>query len=124
MNAGELRIGNWISHQGIEFEVLGLDMEYVLLKSNINKFHSFEVKHKLIKPIPITEEWLIKFGFVQASEFKQHYLLECEFGELEYAFFDASNSLWIDGVWIKNINYVHQLQNIHFDLTQTQLQIK
>lgn len=117
MKTKELKQGNWIAYENCHFQVVGFDTDQVLL--------SFAwVYLKSINPIPINEEWLLKFGFVQASEFKQHYLLECEFGVYEYAFFDSSKSLWINETFIPNIKYIHQLQNLYFALTQTELDIK
>lgn len=56
--------------------------------------------------IPLTEEWLLKFGFSQ--EYKSQYTIE-----------NKSTLRW-KGDPLK-VNSVHQLQNVFFSLTQEEL---
>ena len=51
MESKELRIGNWIYHP-YEFKESQIE-DYYFMSSFIADF----------KPIPLTEEWLFKFGF-------------------------------------------------------------
>ena len=53
MKASELRIGNWLNDGFFDFQVEAQD---ILIISDMP-----EGLH--IKPIPLTEEWLMKFGF-------------------------------------------------------------
>lgn len=80
----------------------------------------------LIHSIPLTEEWLLKFGFL-AKNYNDNFKL----GDIEIAssvIVIATNerkSFYLDGEipeWMKNrIESVHQLQNIYFALTQEEL---
>lgn len=56
MKANELRIGNYVNEYGIPNQIL---------PNHILKLHQIEVALKIcidITPIPLTEEWLVKFG--------------------------------------------------------------
>ena len=79
----------------------------------------FKITNEDLSPIPLTEEWLLKFGFEKTTN--------------EY--YDKNNGLviWIDGQFINiewkdrfliSYTYVHQLQNLYFALTNTELEIK
>lgn len=65
MSAGikpnELRIGNWIDDFGDgNGQVQGIDADgYVLTSAN-----DVYQPHETFKPIPLTEDWILKFGFV------------------------------------------------------------
>ena len=106
MKASELRIGNFYSQFGNVHETSCFTIE-TLTKAS---------KQQLwCKPIPITEEWLLKFGF--------------EGWDLDiYTMNLITNNFCIlfDELEIvaKNIKYVHQLQNLYFALTNEELIIK
>lgn len=79
----------------------------------------FEYRLEDLQPIPLTEEWLVKFGFEQYNNTNHYYYsnesyivkINSEFGYLFYS---------IDH---KPIKYVHQLQNLYFSLTGEELEI-
>jgi hypothetical protein len=112
--ANELRIGNWV-------EILGnskrLDFFTTIQPS------SFSVNiDKTYGAIPLDEDWLLKFGF---SEIEHQFLLELKTGNsLSFDFntgmylVKEDNELELCEI---EINYVHQLQNLYFALTGTEL---
>ena len=57
MKANELRIGNLL--QG--GKVLNFDNCIVKFKDKLH--YVYGINHPLCRPIPLTEEWLLKFGF-------------------------------------------------------------
>jgi hypothetical protein len=102
MKASELRIGNIVRY-GANNRVLDAELFLQLLKYTT----PFE-------PIPLTEEWLLKFGF----EFTNGYGFKI-FGnwlqkEDDVYFYN------VNGNFVQ-INYVHQLQNLYFVLTGEEL---
>ena len=114
MKANELRIGNYVNggivqslpmHQG--------EMYAVLIQS---EFHSFGTPKLMedIKPILLTEKWLLDFGFDGLDLGK--YTLILSNGN----FF----SLSCEEPIAINIKYVHQLQNLYFALTNKELKIE
>ena len=117
MKAEELRLGNWVLKDGEEIELANTAF--------VNAFH-YEEWDKF-KPIPLTEEWLIKLGFEvhkTAHTGRMVYWSRCV--TIEYL---KSGSVWIRILGIKRKDwnicmYVHQLQNLYFALTQNELTIK
>jgi hypothetical protein len=145
MKASELRIGNLIYgiYENIEDEVdqksenvkdivnfIGYDPwdNFFWVEGTINAefYESFE-------PIPLTEEWLVRFGFYKRE------------GSVCDSFYIGTNPVtkdWMfDIVWLKNmmdysyedypfyrngyfkIQYVHHLQNLYFALTGEELKL-
>ena len=74
------------------------------------------------KPIPLTEEWLLKFGFFK---YNNAYVLEKPSENI----MNFKFSIWNDFTYNSSefpveLKYVHQLQNLHFALTGTHLILK
>jgi hypothetical protein len=137
MTANEMRIGNLI-YGGTIVKVLSIDNEGCFVEPLIGEYES-EIMHPNLKPIPLTEEWLLKFGF-----------------EKEYFYGDDAKFIWWQlndfGLEIFNTNkeqgrtsieskdvgffyepmfmdyieikHVHQLQNLYFALTGEELTLK
>jgi hypothetical protein len=127
MRADELRIGNYLKRD-------------VFLKVNAQTIVDIWEKKKNYEPIPITEDWIIRFGFEMFD-----YLLdedeEDDFTYIDYrlpfknkrfyytlctsreAFFDFCLKLtWVtDAIMLVRIKYVHELQNVYFALTGEEL---
>ena len=124
MKNTELRIGNWVNAFGIEQEILigvfyskGADVWFV---------DHLEIKD--IEPIPLTPEWLEKFGFEKNSD--ESYELITEQGVQFYASKDddykylSVGTLGLEQHLInKELEHVHQLQNLYYALTNTELEI-
>jgi hypothetical protein len=111
MKANELRIGNWVSTiYGMEFQVYPMAFKQM----------PTDEKHNLIlntwKPIPLTEKWLFKFGFIKSSD-NNYYK-----GDKFTIYNRFENFGLIGGLlsW-KEFKYVHQLQNLYFALTGEEL---
>ena len=122
IKANELRVGNvvlkhrfflgerwtWgrISHEDIYSIACGNDKDY--------------------KPIPLTEEWLLKLGF---SSNKHGYVFNM-FRIKKYVtgFFYGYIPIFLDDIDEDiddvEIKYVHQLQNLYFALTGEELKLK
>jgi hypothetical protein len=84
-----------------------------------------------IQPIPLTEEWLIKFGFKNKETFGFNYYYKyfkqtdtkgCE-QQSNFALGRKGTEVFINNVWICGIEYVHNLQNLYFALTGQELEI-
>lgn len=77
-----------------------------------------------VYPIPLTEEWLLKFGFEKIGEnYENDWLLihtHLKTKELHFIL-NLPNSHQYN---ITVLNYVHQLQNLYFVLTGEELTIK
>ena len=62
MEVNELRIGNYVSLSG-ELQLTVIEINTVYFYAKDNKGENFKSSWAEIKPIPLTEEWLLKFGF-------------------------------------------------------------
>lgn len=122
MEAKDLRIGNYIDYE-TEREIVTMQItyEYIRLIHNGNKN---------FKPIPLTEEWLLKFGFEKEVEYKK----KINFSRFHLFQINASNP-YNDNknefkvnfyqskqtVELCRIKYVHELQNLFFCLCGEEL---
>ena len=109
MEARELRIDNWAKQDRANVQVTGAMIQ--------------EINQELldIEPIPLTEEWLLKFGFEKMTK--------------GYCFHNGSFGLFFDNgilqletpvtsIELNHIKFVHQYQNLYFALTCEELTIK
>lgn len=127
MEAKELMVGNYV----YPFD----DIDYVdnstVLKDCIQICVKDLENTNNLFPIPIIEEWLLKFGFEKKSQ-GQYYIsrykeLGHEFGDFSISIYDDTQiKAWRANKYIGVIScaYVHQLQNLYFALTGEELTIK
>ena len=128
MKATELRIGNEVFYEETEITLSISDLVVIDLANKQGYEHKY-------KPIPLTEEWLLKFGFEETYAkncFKKR-LFETEHF-IYVTITKTHNILSIGDRYISNeyimvfvtnpIEYVHQLQNLFFALTGNELEIK
>lgn len=144
VEAKEFRIGNLVLTNNVEYRkldagkiacIVAIDSErnFAELKETVKIYHIEDkykdtygqwIKH--LKLIPLTEEWLLKFGFLR------HHLdytngviyIKNVPGTNEFEWGVFPNELG-SGIQIKNrikLKYVHQLQNLYFALTGKELE--
>jgi hypothetical protein len=127
MKANEIRLGNLVTYDGRVFEIDTIAKEFPTL--NTIEFGIGVVDWMNINSIPLTEEWLIKFGFGDARITNRLYTRKKTDGfygfyinkeTMSYCTFDYEGT--IDDI-IK-IEYVHQLQNLYFAVTGEELTMK
>mgnify|MGYP000976602942 CR=1 FL=1 len=107
MKASELRIGNLV------LDAFGdiCDIDFIRI-CNVEKMK--------LQPIPITEEWLLKFGFrkdgmyyenahLQLSKIISKNGYDCYCTDLDFS------------VFMTELEHIHQLQNLYFALTGEEL---
>lgn len=112
MKIQELRIGNLLKRGEIECEVVGLYFDVPLRPKVILSSDSYLVRVYIdeIQPIPLTEEWLRKFKM--DGKIWDFFI----YGDNSRGFhISTGTESWIF------IDYVHQLQNIYFELTGNEL---
>ena len=122
MEAKELRIGNYVSYATQETLILDINRTHAELGYYMDSI-GFERKYHEFRPIPLTEEWLLKFGFVFDSygEYcKGAYSLDNEYTDKGVYNFVIHKETCLD----IEIKYLHQLQNLYFALTNEELTIQ
>lgn len=124
MKANELRIGNSVHFSGEVIRVELIDTCEVWFGERQ------EADLDECSGIPLTEEWLLKFGFEKNDNksFSDAFLFIMVGGSKLHINPD-NGVVWIvrDGNIFNNpqlIRFVHQLQNLYFALTGEELEIK
>jgi len=125
MKANELRVNNWVNVTDKDYQITQI------LERGIN-CGIVGAMYDIVKPIPLTEEWLERFGFEDLS--KERYS----------NYYKNNGKVWILNVTIgtenwwcgspsdingkskhlRNVEFVHQLQNLYFALTGQELELK
>lgn len=119
LTANELRIGNLLNLYGQTVTVVGIDRtlhgEYHVTYNDGEKEYRTARYLDQFEPIPLNEEWLVKFGFEKQE-----------------------NTSWVIGTFIiwddlkfgnkliyqsKCFYYVHQLQNLYYSLCGKELTV-
>ncbi len=133
----DLKIGNYVkckvSNDNADYVVSALDGFGLKVMLNGARQGTWYEEDK-IKPIKLTEEWLLKLGFSD-KEYKLGYIgidIKYEFTITDFVLTKPT----VLGEWQKNyawehvkhrfteLKYVHQLQNIYYSLTGQELIIK
>lgn len=124
METSELRRGNYVSRKDIGngSERIEIVLEIYKTKLLTSGAVSVIVNKNEIKPIPLTEEWLLKFGFENLNY--GWYLNKIKL--FDYSYKKGSINLKINSFDVPStqIKYVHQLQNLFFALAEQELTIK
>ncbi len=117
MKANELRIGNWAMYSS-------------KIQVNENKIRECVDHPDRFAPIPLTKEWLERFGFERRGEgyssnifYRQEDLLNWEYAVhiSKETGITVSHGFYGQFSELANIGYVHQLQNLYFALTGEEL---
>ena len=113
MTAQELRIGNLVLDEHREIIVVSQIFSYNEghIRCADDNAHDFEE----ITPIPLTEEWLLKFGFFRKGLCFCKYCFDIELQ------MDSWNFSLSDSNYAFEMKYVHQLQNLYYALTGKEL---
>lgn len=132
MKVNELRIGNWvlipyqnspIAIPAHETQVQGITIFGEIQTNNTPEHEGLKTHYNHVSGIPLTEEWLLKFGFITHDN--HDYFIDissvCDIHSW-FSVFKADDFYYIDAFDIK-IRYVHQLQNLYFALTGEELEI-
>jgi hypothetical protein len=133
MKAIELRLGNWVEQPNDGVTRVTAVLNDLQIKTETGYVD------KYCRPIPLTEEWLLKFGFekIEFNSEKHGYGTEYHLEKKDVFFVYCDDfSLGIYGSVRdyegnslaiipphENINHVHQFQNLYFALTGKELEL-
>jgi len=122
MKAQELIIGNWVNisiSSALEQQVIDVMCDCVN-----TKYHEC-ISYDFVEPIPLTEEWLLKFGFEaelkNADSKNGRFMVYTKYPIT----FNTNHGWWLYSMKLNvQPEYVHQLQNLYYALTGEELCIK
>lgn len=130
MKANELRIGNYVNYATqttIVLDVLRSHAELGYYSDSIG----FEREYTEFRAIPLTEQWLLDFGFYTDND---SWFYSLDFDDKQETFKicplysnDVHNGMFSIlncGACIKKVHHVHQLQNLFFCLCGKELELK
>jgi len=135
LKANELRIGNWIADRGgKQWQIDHWEsMNKVSAKTPVSmcmgilmEGHPLTEYVDYLKPIPLTEDWLIRFG---GKPLKNGYWISITNlrGELHFETFNHTDEIvttiksQFSDLILDRIKYVHTFQNLYFALTGEEL---
>jgi hypothetical protein len=115
MKAQDLRIGNYVN---ISKKVNQMQLVNFVEIHYTENFENYE-------PIPLTEEWLLKFGFVKLD--KSHFkIIQKDIFKSPFTITLDENEIFtfaFQGFWYQ-LEFLHQLQNLYYCLCCEELEIK
>jgi len=123
MKTKDLRIGNLVKcvSRGIEFtcKVSEVHSECIYIQSNDDS-RGIKVPLQNVKPIPLTEEILLKCGFEKRKDGDYNLFNQ---SEVDIVLKSDFTSWTCDGInfSVTCINYLHQLQNLYYAIANQEL---
>jgi hypothetical protein len=130
MKANELRIGNLVYFKHCDYEYnIPRKINYTLKPNlvGLEKVSVNRIEYNNIEPIPLTEEWLLKFGFDKVlNQYKKITDVSKDTSNnIPFIILFLDNQFQYDDLRFRtNLEHVHQLQNLYFALTAEELTIK
>lgn len=147
MKASELRLGNYVDYNcccenKITVKVESISKDKLWMIDDTKNYHCTKCGETFYNnlidffyPIPLTEEWLLKFGFVKHFNMfiKSYSRNEDNMVSFLGIFFEEKINSWIGYVGNNNTNFsvaincyfsVHQIQNLYFSLTGEEMILK
>jgi hypothetical protein len=142
MKAEDLRIGNYVNYEQTTHKLVSINKDYcssiwIRDKNKIKLLTNHG--YKSIKPIPLTEQWLIDFGFKKSNHkwrddsisegifleysdkgIGNYYIEITEYG-FHFCEFVREYNPYYEAHHIKILKDVNQLQNLYFSLTEKEL---
>lgn len=123
MRIEDLRIGSLVSYNNCDLKVTALGSRSDIIGLERHPLTAFN----RVSPIPLSEEWLLKFGFIEQIGFikfigkKYTNSFEVSNNDLDkwYCYFRNFNKSELDDfvLLMNDLKYVHQLQNLYHALT-------
>lgn len=118
MKANELRLGNWV-YNPVQKKELKADVR--IISSVFHDNRRGVTKEFRFQPIPVTEEWLIRFGFKQEKTEDILYYFKENDDCVSFGLYRLSEEEWELYTGSKTIKYIHEVQNLYFALCGEEL---
>lgn len=132
MEASEIRLSNLVNigMKDVNGQVISISKNEIHIK--IDEFHYVKVKPSEVNPIPLTEEWLVKFGGERGGKKGDDWndkFFKFKFNNLDLFSCPISGVITLsrkdeDVRLDRYIEHVHTFQNLIYFLTGQELTIK
>lgn len=130
MEANELRVGNLVYYfdRTLPIPIQKIIAIETITEGGVNHLFAeeglYEKEFKDLNPIPLTPEWLEKFGFDEDGR-----TMSLDDDKYELCLERKGNEIWVicsSGYpqEIKKLEYVHEVQNVFSSLKGKELEIK
>lgn len=139
MKTSDLRIGNYVYYENTTHIVSGVHGNKVyswwvkdgepVIEYEAKDISGTQVENPYMdvisqyEPIPLTEEWLLKFEF-WTSDWDIHSTLRKQVLDSSLVYDKDNKTFDLGDLLNIKIEYVHQLQNLYFVLTGGELKLK
>ncbi len=128
MKANDLRVTNLIENDRIVNAIIFIGYDSVELITP--QGNNITARLELIKPVLLTKDWLLKLG-AKKNQLPNGYWLSVANlkAELHFETFDNTDEIVTTLIGqtceliLDRIKYVHDLQNIYYSLTKTELSV-
>jgi len=122
----ELRFGNFLNYNNIAYKVVKIENGFIGLDREDDFEDYADVKD--IDPIPLTEEILFKAGFIFDKDNEDYNLngitLEDRNTDKWSKHINKDEfGIWYLNSYLRDIKYLHQLQNLLYSITNKELGI-
>lgn len=124
MRPKDIRLGNYIQWDDDSKEIIQVES---IERGEEETKNMYFVNGGWIEdflPVPISEDWLIKFGFTKDKT--DNYFYGHPTYKTFYPIYKRGESFGFNGLGlsVKEFKYIHQLQNLYYSLTSEELTIK
>lgn len=114
IKANELRIGSLV------YVLYKVSIITSINESDVDSHDCKDIPIEELRPIPITEEWLVKLGFERWKKIDM--IKKC--GDFKIVFEEHDKPIcFLQSERMDDLKYIHQLQNLYFALTNEELTI-
>ncbi|MDR6734143.1 hypothetical protein [Sphingobacterium sp. 2149] len=129
ISASDLRIGNYVASDHfkdrdviVKVRLIGQDQAIVEHPNGLSEPMLYKGE---MRGITLTEDLLLKCGFIDISSYKDFRLVINEDLYIEVSLRKNINAyVSVSDIDIINVIYLHQLQNLYFALTGKELEVK
>lgn len=116
MDPNELRLGNWVDPD-FPMQVVGIYKDQILCNFKGNEADPWDYNPKDLKPILLNDEWRKRLGITYTD-----WLGSWSTGNGKLGLIKTNNGAFVlENYPSQEFYYVHQIQNIYFDLTGKEL---
>lgn len=117
IKAEDLMINNWVSYEGKPYQIFSTGGDFPTL--NTIEFGAGVVSYENLAPIPLSEKWLLDFGFVESNILDKYFTFNNQFAistaDDKFRFICGN---FVCQIVICELTHVHELQNLMSALKQ------